>query len=350
MEILACDLGSTNFKLKTFTLDNCGTVQATGNEVRIEHAQQWLNDERPLQALEEWLTSVKDRIVDNYGNRVNAMGFSTYREGLIGLSEDDRIVFAGNNLSPEPVGDIAAADRITTLAGWLCWKLTGACAITAGQRNAGESYVKQVSTFQSPRWSKIVAAGQNMQSDTKIPFNVFLDGTDEQLGYVGTGLLNPDGPELVIATGTYWSTSCIASGPVKDGVRRTNGVSPFRTVDSCVLYRWGHMIEQMDGSATRVVNEEVPGRFFGEAAVQWFSQGESVETVRKVAVRDLRAARLALTESTSIKAVVYGGGVRSPFARKLITEANDGIDLKFMESDATLRGCVIIGKGVIYAD
>ena len=343
IKILACDIGSTNLKLQVFSFDNTG-LPACGKASVIHHAQSWLNDTNPFDALERWLSSILDTIVSDYGRQVDAIGFSTFREGVIGMSADDSIVFAGNNLRPEPLGTIDDSTRITTLAGWLCWKLTGKCCVTAGQRDAGEAYIKRISSC-VPTWADTIRAGANMQPAAKAQLGVFLGGTDEQLGYMGTGLLDATGPRLVIATGTFWSTSCIATGSAKEGVRRTHGNEEFRTVDSCVLYKWGPMIEQLAKAKPNLApRESVPDRFFGNASSQWFTERKSIEAVRRAAINDLRLARDSLVADLNIRAVVYGGGVKSSFARDLITEAYEGMSLIFMDGDATLLGCAIIGR------
>lgn len=344
MKILACDIGSTNLKLQVFSFDAYGQPVPESDAQFIHHAQSWLHHERPLEALEDWLTDVLGTITDDYANDVDAMGFSTFREGLIGLSKNGHIVFAGNNLRPEPLGTLADSTRVTTLAGWLCWRLTGRCCVTAGQRDAGKAYAKRVSP-DTPIQLKVIAAGENMQSKPGASCRVFLGGTDEQLGYVGTGLLDDRGPQIVIATGTFWSTSHIASGAVRAKVRRTHGVKPFRTVDSCVLYKWGPMIERLSQNEyNEAASELVASRYFGKASARWFTDRRPTPEIYHTAVDDLRQARLTLTADTNIHCVVYGGGVKSDFARRLITEACDGISLTFMEGDATLRGCAIIGK------
>lgn len=344
MNILACDIGSTNLKLQVFAFDNDESPQPASELRLIDHRQSWLSAERPLVALSEWLAETQDLLVRDYGNDVDAMGFSTFREGLIGLSPANEIVFAGNNLQPTPLGKLEDSAQVTTLAGWMCWKLTGECRTTAGQRDAGNAYAKRVSEH-VPRWSSLIDAGEDMQPKRPSPFAVYLGGTDEQLGYIGTGLFDSDGPQLAIATGTYWSTSCIASGPVMEGVRRTEGTSPFLSVDSCVLYKWGPMIEALsNGVRNGSKDEVVPTRYFGQASSEWFSRGESAAATRRTALNDLTLACRKLGSPEDVRAVVYGGGVRSQYARDLIQESYGKMVLNFMDGDATLRGCAIIGK------
>lgn len=344
MKLLACDIGSTNLKLQVFAFDGERLPQPSGKIRFINHRQSWVNAEQPLEALSEWLTKTQELIVRDYGHEIDAMGFSTFREGLIGLSSANKIVFAGNNIQPVPLGKLEESCQVTTLAGWMCWKLTGTCCTTAGQREAGNAYAKRVSEY-APRWSDLIAAGENMQSIRPQQFATYLGGTDEQLGYIGTDLFDVNGPRLVIATGTFWSTSHIADGPVKDGVRRTEGTPPFLSVDSCVLYKWGPMIEALSsGAQSGSKAESVPSRFFGKASSLWFTDGESAMVTRQAAVDDLTSACAKLTTAKDLWVVVYGGGVRSQYARDLIQEACEGMELDFMDGDATLRGCAIIGK------
>ena len=344
MKLLACDIGSTNLKLQVFTLDSDGLPQPNGNIRLIKHNQSWLKTEQPLEALSQWLTEMQELLVQDYGNQVDAMGFSTFREGLIGLSSSNEIVFAGNNLQPVPLGNLEESSQVTTLAGWMCWKFTGTCCTTAGQRDAGNAYAKRMSEH-APRWSTLIAAGENMQPMPPYQFAVYLGGTDEQLGYIGADLFDVNGPEVVIAAGTFWSTSCIAAGRMVEGMRRTEGIIPFPSVDSCVLYKWGPMTEALSkGAHSGSGDESVPSRFFGQASSLWFSKGESAVVTRRAAVDDLASAYTKLIAAKDIRVVVYGGGVHSQYARDLIQEASQGIELAFMDGDATLRGCAIIGK------
>ena len=350
MKLLACDIGSTNLKLQVFTIDRNELLpQPYGDAQIVTHGQDWLQADQPLEALSKWLVDMAELIIQDYGNKIDAIGFSTYREGLIGLSSSDKVVFAGTNLRQTPLGTLEDTSIMTTLAGWMCWKLTGQCRTTAGQLDAGIAYIGRVS-HATPQWAPLIGAGENMQSGDTSSFNVYLGGTDEQLGYVGTGLFDSDGPQLVIATGTFWSTSHIAVGPSKPGVRRTEGVSPFLSVDSCVLYKWGPMIKELaEGNTNSSIDEPVPTRFFGHASPLWFSDGKSPSVTRQAALDDLRTACSMLSPIKDVRAVVYGGGVRSQYARDLINEACEGIELIFMEGDATLRGCAIVGGEILNA-
>jgi len=345
MKLLTCDIGSTNLKLQIFTIDDEKSSPRSKGEARIiTHEQKWVKTNHPLDALSHWLNETAELIVQTYGNEVDTIGFSTYREGLIGLSSTNQVVFAGTNLQPSPLGAPEDVSIMTTFAGWMCWRLTGQCGVTSGQKDAGAAYITRFSQARPP-WAPLVAAGENMQATDSANFGVYLGGTDEQLGYVGTGLSDSAEPRLVIATGTFWSTSSIASGPAKHGVRRTHGVSPFQSVDSCVLYKWGPMIQALaEGRSGPSTKETVPDRFFGNASLLWFSKGESPVTTRRAAIDDLKAACAMFSPKKGAKVVVYGGGVRSRYARDLIHEACSELDLVFMDGDATLLGCAIVGR------
>ncbi len=346
MKLLCCDIGSTNLKLQVFTSEPDGSMHSNGEVRLVNHSQSWLKADHPLEALSQWLSEIHELIVQDYAHEVDAIGFSTFREGLVGVSSTDQIVFAGSNMQLSPLGRLEDSAKVTTLAGWVCWKLTGQYCITTGQRDAGNSYISRVSKYK-PCWALLIPAGENIQSDHATLFSVYLGGTDEQLGYVGTGLFVSGEPQLVIATGTFWSTSRIAAGQAVQGVRRTEGVMPFLSVDSCVLYKWGSMIEDLAmGTDNRRKDEIVPTRFFGRASQLWFADGVSTKTARQAAVDDLKSACAKLVPEKNVRAVVYGGGVRSQYARELIQEACEGLDLTFLDGDATLRGCAIIGKGV----
>lgn len=342
MRLLACDIGSTNLKLQMFTIDSRGSSPRPNGASRIvDHGQAWLKADNPLEALSSWLNETAELITRDYTDKVETIGFSTYREGVIGLSSANEVVFAGTNLQPTPLGTIEKVSTFTTFAGWMGWKLSGRCHVTAGQVDAGTAYVKRVSSL-IPCWTPMVLAGENIQ--TQDTFGVYLGGTDEQLGYVGTGLIGPTGPQLVIATGTFWSISRVAAGPRRDGVRRTEGVSPFQTVDSCVFYKWGPMIKELAENHDRNFGSElVPTRFFGDASELWFTDKASPATVRQAVVKDLKAAYAMFSPKKGSRVVVYGGGVQLDYARDLIIEASGEIDLVFMDGDATLRGCAMIG-------
>lgn len=343
MKILACDIGSTNLKLQVFTFGADGKIASVEKSRRIDHRQHWLKAGNPLDALTSWLSEIAELITTEYSHRIDAVGFSTFREGLIGLSRSNDIVFAGNNLQPTPLGSLEESAQVTTFAGWMCWKLTGQCRITAGQRDAGAAYAKRVSDHK-PNWAPLIAAGENMQSAQSKVSKVFLGGTDEQLGYVGTGLFDIQGSELVIATGTYWSVSRLSNGTAATGVRRTVGIAPFQNVDSCVLYKWGPIIEALsNGTKYGLKGEQVPTRFFGHASTFWFNKGALASTTRQAAIEDLQLACRTLGYMPGMSAVVYGGGVRSPYAHDLLHEACYDLKLTFMEGDATLRGCALIG-------
>lgn len=344
MKLLTCDIGSTNLKLQVFTIDSkLSSPQPTGDTRIITHRQRWLETEQSLEALSRWLTEIAELIARTYGNEVDAMGFSTYREGLIGLSPTNQVVFAGTNLQSAPLGSVEDASVMTTFAGWMCWKLSGRCFVTAGQRDAGTAYAKRVS-HATPHWAPTIAAGENMRTENAHSFSVYLGGTDEQLGYIGTGLSDSIEPRLVIATGTFWSTSSIAAGPPKQGVRRTEGQAPFHTVDSCVLYKWGPMIQELSEGRNGTSTDSVPSRYFGRASSLWFSEAASPSTTRQAAIDDLKAACAMFSPEEGSQIIVYGGGVRSAYARDLIYEACQGLKPLFMNGDATLLGCAIIGK------
>ncbi|HSW91049.1 MAG TPA: hypothetical protein VLG09_00200 [Candidatus Saccharimonadales bacterium] len=347
MKLLTCDIGSTNLKLQIFTIDSeQSSPRPTGDARIITHQQNWLKTDQPLEALSEWLIEIAELITQTYGNEVDAMGFSTYREGAVGLSSTNQVVFAGTNLQATPLGKVEDASVMTTFAGWMCWKLTGQCYVTAGQRDAGNAYMKRVSQA-TIRWASLITAGENIQTENTHSFGVYLGGTDEQLGYIGTGLSDSIEPRLVIATGTFWSTSCIATGPSKQGVRRTEGEAPFRTVDSCVLYKWGPMMQGLAEERNSSDNELVPDRFFGRAASLWFSESASSIVTRQAAINDLKAACAMFSPEKDSRVVVYGGGVRSSYARDLIHEACEGLKPHFMDGDATLLGCAVVGKTIL---
>lgn len=348
MKLLACDIGSTNLKLQVFDVDREQLFPRPTGEARIvSHGQDWLRADRPLEALSKWLAETITLITRNCPDDIEMIGFSTYREGLVGLSPINEIVFAGTNLQPRPIGSLQSASIVTTLAGWMCWKLTGQHYMTSGQQAAGTAYIGRVA-HTVPHWATLIAEGQSAEAQDPFPFRAYLGGTDEQLGYLGTGLFDSDGPKLVIATGTFWSISSVAVGPSKYGVRRTQGARPFMSVDSCVLYKWGPMINGLAnyhgcGSA----DELVPARFFGHASSLWFSRGESFAVIRQAAVDDIRTACAIFSPMKGAQIVVYGGGVRSRYARDIIQEACREFELVFMDSDATLNGCSIVGARAI---
>lgn len=61
-------------------------------------------------------------------------------------------------------------------------------------------------------------------------------------------------------------------------------------------------------------------------------------------LRDLRRAIISLPNSVKPKnVVVYGGGVNIKFARDVIRNACKGMNVLFMDGDATLLGCAKLG-------
>lgn len=344
MKILACDIGSTNLKLQVFAVGgDLSRPYPVGNARIIRHEQRWLRADSPLEALADWLCKISDLIIQDYADVVDRIGFSTFREGLVGLSREEEVIFVGTNTQKSAVGELAKCFTVTTLAGWMCWVLTGQHCLTNGQLSAGEMYLDSIALATS-HWAPVRMPGERMP--TGHLFDVYMGGTDEQLGYLGAGLLDLDGPKLAIATGTYWSVSSLAMGDTgKNGVRRVECAMPTATIDSCILYRWGHLVQDLsNGSNASCDDACVPDEFFGSAALRGFSSNAIVSELRNNMIADLRAAHKVLTPSLQGGAiVVYGGGSQVEYGRDLIKDAYPRFNVVFMRHDATLLGCARVG-------
>ena len=344
MTLLTCDIGSTHFKLQFFTYDrNTSLAIPSSKPVSIHHGQDWILSRTPLDSISEHLNHMLEWIISEHSCQPCAIGLSTFREAIVGLSSTGQIVFAGTNLQQKPVGHLDDASVVTTFAGWLSWKMTGHCRITDDQRTAGDEYIASVRQS-IPRWCAHVRSGAKIRSDEASDPAEFLGGTEEHLGYLGAGLLESDGPPLVISTGTFWSVSSIAVGLPKQGTRRTGNSAAFPSVDSCILYKWGKMIQMMsEGSLVSAGNEPKTEGFFGNAASLWFSHDVSIDVTRQAAINDLKASCSTLSIDGAANIVVYGGGSRMAYARDLIREALPEASITFMDTDATLLGCAITG-------
>ena len=343
--VLACDVGSTNLKIQKFKKSQ-GKIMPDGETVIISHNQEWLDSCEPITSLKRWFDDVTTVIVEFMKtNGVSSLGISTFREGIVGVDSTGDIVFAGTNLQSKPIGDIFAVHTMTTFAGWIMYLLNGQHATTEGQRDAGEHYLKRCFPVGLPNinWARDVKPGvySNGMSHT----NIYLGGTDEQLGYMGTGIFAKYSADIVMATGTFWSISFLSNGEKSNNMRHTREDGPFLAVDSLVMYRWGPMIRSIsDFEDNNTLQHKVSERYFGDAAKLWFENGASPGVVRDAVLRDLRRAIIRLPNSVKPKnVVVYGGGVNIKFARDVIRNACKGMNVLFMDGDATLLGCAKLG-------
>lgn len=342
--VITCDIGSTNLKIQKYT-KNGEKITPIDQAQIITHNQNWLNDKDSIQHLRQWLDDTTNTIVNiAKTNDAKRVGFSTFREGIIGLDKSGEIVFAGTNLRENPIGDIDNVSIMTTFAGWVCWRISSTHATTKGQRDAGTHYINRLTNKAlNFEWASIAKPGAILTDGSSL--DVYIGGTDEQLGYMGVGIFDRHPSKIVMATGTFWSVSFIAQGEALEDARRTDADGPFKAVDSFVLYRWGPMLGALADSKPRMeVSQEVPSRYFGQAAKLWFEKGVSNEGARSAIERDLRKALENIPKHLTPKTItVYGGGVRLNYARDLIMDTFNNMEVIFMEDDATSLGCAMIG-------
>lgn len=243
------------------------------------------------------------------------------------------------------------SSTVCSLPSWLAWTWTGELYCTPSDRFAIRQL--QGAVPGEPLWPmpQTLPAGSciGLAEVFGQTIPLFLAGTDEQLSHFGVGLGNSC--DLGISTGTFWSFSWPYDAVAEDPrVRLIPRIFPYPATASLVGYRWGSILEaprrRAEPESAVLPTSGIPAWAFGDAAKR-LHEGMPPSDLVGAVKKDLSMVPTIIGPKVAGMryAVAYGGGVRwFPDMRLAISSVFSGIEIEFMEQDATLLGLALLAS------